>query len=43
MYNPSLVAAVVLIAALEIGLASGFGSVFAVQGMKEKTKSLQQS
>lgn len=38
MYNPSLVAAVVLIAALEIGLASGFGSVFAVQGMKEKTK-----
>lgn len=39
MYNSSLVAAIVLIAALEVGLASGFSTAFAVQGMKETTVS----
>ncbi len=38
MYNSSLVAAIVLIATVEIGLASGFGAAFAIQGRKEKTQ-----
>jgi hypothetical protein len=36
MYNSGLVASIVLIAALEVGLASGFSTAFAVQGMKTK-------
>ena len=36
MYNSELVAFIVLIAAAEVGLASGFSIVFAVQGMKVK-------
>lgn len=38
MYNSGLVASIVLIAALEVGLASGFSTAFAVQGMKVKTQ-----
>lgn len=38
MYNSGLVASIVLIAALEVGLASGFSTAFAVQGMRVKTQ-----
>jgi hypothetical protein len=41
MYNPGLVASIVLLAAVEIGLASGFSTAFAVQGMKVKTQLTQ--
>ena len=41
MYNSGLVASIVLIAALEVGLASGFSTAFAVQGMKVKTQITQ--
>jgi hypothetical protein len=35
-YNAQLVAAIVLIATLEVGLTSGFGAAFAIDGRKEK-------
>ncbi|NLF89018.1 hypothetical protein GX563_09380 [Candidatus Bathyarchaeota archaeon] len=41
MYNSSLVAAIVLIATVEVGLASGFGAAFAIQGRKEKAPAQQ--
>ena len=41
MYNSGLVASIVLLAAIEIGLASGFSTAFAVQGMKVKTQITQ--
>ena len=37
-YNAELVAAIVLVAGLEVGLASGFGVAFGVGNMKEKRK-----
>jgi hypothetical protein len=38
MYNSELVAFIVLIAALEVGLASGFGISAAIQGKRTKTQ-----
>ncbi len=37
-YNAQLVAAIVLVAMLEVGLTSGFGTAFAVGNMKEKRR-----
>ena len=41
MYNSELVALIVLIAALEVGLASGFGISVAIQGMRTKKQLVQ--
>lgn len=42
-YNSQLVAAIVLLACLEVGLLTGFGSVFAITNMQLKRKAAKSS